>query len=121
MRTLVILALWFLLGWMIDIMLGPAFRGTPKGVSVVEVDDPPVEKKPKQPKPAAKSTKADDLTQIQGIGATYAKRLRDAGITTFAQVAPTSPERLAEIAKLQEWQAARPAEWIEQAKALISE
>jgi len=128
-RNLLIIFLWFLLGWLVDIMLGPMFRGTPEGVDVITVDDPPAKangasakadgKTTKTTKKApAKAAESNDLTRIQGIGPTYERRLKDAGITTFAQLAATSPEKLVEITKLQRWQAANPVDWIKQAKEL---
>ncbi len=59
----------------------------------------------------------DDLTEINGIGPVYAKRLAEAGITTFETLAAQSSESLAEIAELP---LANTADWIEQAKARIA-
>jgi len=59
----------------------------------------------------------DDLERIRGIGPVFAARLRQAGITTFAQLAAADPEELAAIVNL-------PAErvveddWIGQARKL---
>ena len=61
----------------------------------------------------------DKLETIKGIGKVYATRLNEAGIFSFSAIAQQSPERLAEIAQLKEWQAAAPADWIEQAKQLM--
>jgi hypothetical protein len=56
---------------------------------------PAVAKEPASIKPkAALAGKGDDLTQISGIGPTYAKRLRAAGISSFAQLAAADPEQL---------------------------
>lgn len=71
--------------------------------------------------PPAQSTKAapaDDLTAINGIGPVYARRLQEAGIATFANLAAQDPERLSQIVQLKAWQAASPAQWIEQAQEL---
>jgi predicted flap endonuclease-1-like 5' DNA nuclease len=63
-------------------------------------------------------THPDDLTAIRGIGRIYQWRLRDAGISSFEQLANTTPERLSEIMELPEWRKFDPASWIEQAKVL---
>lgn len=69
--------------------------------------------------PLAQSGKPDDLTTIKGIGPTYAKRLREAGITSFAALATQSPEHLAEVTRAT-GSAADPVEWIAEARALAS-
>ncbi|KPN62297.1 50S ribosomal protein L21 [Aliiroseovarius crassostreae] len=53
---------------------------------------------------------ADDLTQITGVGPAAAKKLADAGITTFAQLAAVDVETF-DAVKVK-------AEWVEQAKTL---
>jgi predicted flap endonuclease-1-like 5' DNA nuclease len=60
---------------------------------------------------------ADDLTAITGIGPTFAKRLKAAGIKTYKDLAAASPEFVKESAKLADWQA-DPADWIAAAKDL---
>lgn len=60
---------------------------------------------------------ADDLTKINGIGPSFARRLREAGIHTYADLAALSPEQVVEITDVKEWQA-DPAQWIAQAKLL---
>ena len=51
------------------------------------------------PKAAAKKStgKADDLKKVEGIGPKIASTLVEAGITTFADLAKTKPEAIAEI------------------------
>jgi large subunit ribosomal protein L21 len=60
---------------------------------------------------------ADDLTQISGIGPAYARRLNEAGVTTYSQLSALSPEQVRELVQLGEWQG-EPEEWIEQAWGL---
>lgn len=59
-----------------------------------------------------------DFRQIQGIGPVYAQRLHDAGITTFAQLAGQSPDRLREVTKLAKTRAAEAEDWIAAARRL---
>lgn len=61
----------------------------------------------------------DQLERIAGIGPTFAKRLHDAGICTFADVVNSSPETLREIVQTKPWQKINPEVWIEQAQALV--
>ncbi|MBP0482924.1 50S ribosomal protein L21 [Sagittula salina] len=65
--------------------------------------------KAKAAAPAA-ATSGDDLTKITGVGPAAAKKLNEAGIVTFADLAKVDPETF-EGAKVK-------AEWVEQAKTL---
>jgi len=64
---------------------------------------------PKAEAPAAAA--ADDLTKINGIGPAAAKKLTDAGITTFAQLAAIDVDAF-DAVKVK-------ADWVEQAKELV--
>lgn len=72
---------------------------------------------PKAAKPAAAAPAAaagaDDLTKITGVGPAAAKKLADAGITSFAALAALSDEQIAAIETVK----VKP-EWVEQAKEL---
>lgn len=59
----------------------------------------------------------DDLTKISGIGETFARRLNEAGIYTFAQLAESTPEFVQTAAHMQVWQG-DPEDWIAQASML---
>lgn len=83
-------------------------------IPVVDLADTEADTKEADP---PKSSPADDLTSINGIGPTYAKRLQAAGIMTFAALAEQEPERVREIAQIKEWQAADPADWVAEAQA----
>ena len=69
---------------------------------------PKAEKKAEAPKAAAAA--ADDLTAITGVGPAAAKKLTEAGITTFAQLAAVDAESF-DAVKIK-------PEWVEQAKEL---
>ena len=77
---------------------------------------PKAEKKAAAPKaeakaaPKAEAAAGDDLTEITGVGPAAAKKLADAGITTFAQLAAIDPESF-DAVKIK-------PEWVEQAKTL---
>jgi predicted flap endonuclease-1-like 5' DNA nuclease len=58
----------------------------------------------------------DDLTRLEGIGPTYATRLRAAGITTFAHLAGTDEATLSEIIGAPAWRNVNYGDWIAQAK-----
>lgn len=60
----------------------------------------------------------DRLEVIKGIGPVFARRLNDAGIYTFADLAATSPEKLREFVAAKSWQAVEPEEWIQAAADL---
>ncbi|OQY18497.1 MAG: hypothetical protein B6I35_12960 [Anaerolineaceae bacterium 4572_32.2] len=64
------------------------------------------------------ATHPDDLTAIRGIGRIYQWKLRDGGISSYAQLANTTPERIREILDVPAWRKFEPEAWIEQGKAL---
>jgi predicted flap endonuclease-1-like 5' DNA nuclease len=59
----------------------------------------------------------DPLEQINGVGATDARRLNDAGIFTFQQLAATDPTRLQAIIQPESWQKVDLDAWIAEANA----
>ena len=58
-----------------------------------------VKKAAPKAKPTAKKAtgKADDLKKIEGVGPKIASTLVEAGVTSFAELAKTSPEKISEI------------------------
>ncbi|WP_027258992.1 50S ribosomal protein L21 [Leisingera aquimarina] len=63
--------------------------------------------------PAAEAAGSDDLTQLTGVGPAAAKKLNEAGLTSFAQIAALSEDGIAAIEAVK----VKP-EWVEQAKEL---
>ncbi len=62
----------------------------------------------------------DDLASMEGIGEVFERRLYEAGICTFAAIAASTPERLAEIVQAPAWQRIDFDAWIERARERIS-
>lgn len=63
----------------------------------------------------------DDLELIDGISPAIEKRLYDAGICTFAALAGTTVELLAEICPVAKFRGANHSQWIKEAKQRITE
>lgn len=63
----------------------------------------------------------DDFEPIEGIGKTYARRLYEAGIRTYRDLASMTPERLAAIIKPRPPTQPDFAHWIAQAQQLAEE
>ncbi len=61
----------------------------------------------------------DDLKVLTGIGPVYERRLKEAGIYTYADIVQQAPEELRSIAGLKSWQATAPEEWIAEAQNLL--
>ncbi|MBO9464771.1 50S ribosomal protein L21 [Tropicibacter sp. R15_0] len=79
--------------------------------SAPKADAPAAAPKAEKAAPAAAAAEgADDLTQINGVGPAAAKKLAEAGITTFAQLAAVDADTF-DGAKVK-------PEWVDQAKTL---
>jgi predicted flap endonuclease-1-like 5' DNA nuclease len=58
---------------------------------------------------------------ISGIGPTYERRLKEAGIRSYSDLAQQTPGSLREIVGIESWHAADPQQWIAAAQALSEE
>ncbi len=56
--------------------------------------------------------KVDNLELINGIGKVFAKKLNDAGIFTFEELARTAPDRIRDIIQPKSWQLIEPEKWV---------
>jgi predicted flap endonuclease-1-like 5' DNA nuclease len=70
--------------------------------------------------PPAEPVRGDELTFIEGIGPKYAELLRDAGITTFGEVAASGEGRLRAIINAPAWRRVDYPMWIEQARLIVA-
>ncbi|MXQ07823.1 50S ribosomal protein L21 [Alphaproteobacteria bacterium GH1-50] len=78
------------------------------------------EKKPaaKKAAPKADAAGADDLKKLSGVGPALEKKLNDAGVTTFAQIASWTEADVAEFDEKLSFKGRIEREgWVEQAKA----
>ncbi|HRN68879.1 MAG TPA: helix-hairpin-helix domain-containing protein [Promineifilum sp.] len=96
---------------------------TPAAASVAQssaaptpVASTPVASTPATRAPRKRPAKSDDLTAIKGIGPTFARRLAEAGYTSFAALAGATPDHLREVTKAPLM--ANPDDWIAQARLL---
>ncbi len=77
----------------------------------------PAAKKAEAPKAAAAG--ADDLKQLSGVGPALEKKLHEAGVTTFAQIAAWTEEDIAAMDEKLSFKGRIEREgWVEQAKEL---
>ena len=91
--------------------------------SVAKKAEPKAEKKAEEkkaaPKKAAKAEGADDLKQLSGVGPALEKKLHEAGVTTFAQIAAWNADEIAEMDEKLSFKGRIEREgWVEQAKEL---
>ncbi len=103
-----------------------AEQGIAPNTGIPVTSSKPVKAAPVAPSPAASTpvtrtpkkdpAKSDDLTTIKGIGPTFARRLVDAGFTSFAALAGATPDHLREVTKASPM--ANPDDWIAQARQL---
>ena len=78
----------------------PVAKETPAVKETVAVAKEEVKeeaKKEEAPKKAAKASKGDDLTKIEGVGPKAAEALVNAGLETFAKVAKAEADKMKEI------------------------
>ncbi|MEO1138077.1 MAG: 50S ribosomal protein L21 [Pseudomonadota bacterium] len=81
--------------------------------------EPKKEAKKAAPKKAAKAEGGDDLKQLSGVGPALEKKLHEAGVTTFAQIAAWSADDVAAMDEKLSFKGRIEREgWIEQAKEL---
>ena len=67
---------------------------------------------------AAPEVTENDLKVISGIGPTYERRLKEANVRTYSDLAQRTPGALREIVGIEPWHAADPQKWITEARAL---
>ena len=95
----------------------PAKKAAPKKEAAPKVEA----KKAAPKKAAAKAEGGDDLKQLSGVGPALEKKLHEAGITTFAQVAAWTEDDVAAMDEKLSFKGRIQREgWIEQAKELAS-
>lgn len=83
-----------------------------------KADAPKAAAKPAQ---AAKAEGADDLKQLSGVGPALEKKLHEAGVTTFAQIAAWTEADIAEMDEKLSFKGRIEREgWVEQAKEKIA-
>ncbi|MCV6824279.1 MULTISPECIES: 50S ribosomal protein L21 [Halocynthiibacter] len=93
----------------------PAKKAEAKPAAKAEAKKPAAKKA--APKKAAAATGADDLKKLSGVGPALEKKLLDAGITTFAQIAAWTDADVAEFDEKLSFKGRIEREgWIEQAK-----
>lgn len=79
------IVLGLLIGWLIEWVIDWFYWRRPKaGPAAAPAELAPLPKQPRSKKPPANP---DDLTAIKGIGPVISKRLNDAGIYTYEQLA----------------------------------
>ncbi|MDD9724038.1 50S ribosomal protein L21 [Roseovarius sp. SK2] len=78
------------------------------------------EEKKAAPKKAAKAEGGDDLKELSGVGPALEKKLQEAGVTTFAQIAAWTADDIAEMDEKLSFKGRIEREgWVEQAKELV--
>lgn len=80
-------------------------------------DSSPGESESVSPSAEKSPAQADDLQEIEGIGPTYAGRLQEAGIGTFADLAAQTPAQIVEISGVRSVETA--VAWIDAAQARL--
>ncbi|MGR3708478.1 MAG: 50S ribosomal protein L21 [Alterinioella nitratireducens] len=72
--------------------------------------------------PKAAAAGGDDLKALTGVGPALEKKLHEAGVTTFAQIAAFTPEQIEEIEEKLSFKGRIERDgWVEQAQAKLAE
>ncbi|MAX74235.1 MAG: 50S ribosomal protein L21 [Nioella sp.] len=72
--------------------------------------------------PEAAAAGGDDLKALTGVGPALEKKLHEAGVTTFAQIAAFTPEQIEEIEEKLSFKGRIERDgWVEQAQAKLAE
>lgn len=89
----------------------------PPAAAVAEEPAPAITetRPPRRLRGATRPSAGDDLTKIEGIGPKISGWLTEAGLTTYAQLAASSPEQISQILQAAGHRLARPDTWPEQA------
>jgi large subunit ribosomal protein L21 len=94
----------------------PAKKATPK-----KDEAPKAEAAPKAKAAPKAAAGADDLKELSGVGPALEKKLHEAGVTTFAQIAAWGPEDIAEMDEKLSFKGRIEREgWVEQAKERVN-
>ncbi len=101
--------------------IAAAVKEAPKKAAAKKEEAPKAEEKKAAPKKAAKAEGGDDLKQLSGVGPALEKKLHEAGVTTFAQIAAWTDADVAEMDEKLSFKGRIEREgWIEQAKELAA-
>ena len=98
-------------------------KAAPKKEEAPKAEAKPAPKKeaPKKAAPKAEAG-ADDLKKLSGVGPALEKKLHEAGVTSFAQIAAWGPEEIADMDDKLSFKGRIERDgWVEQAKALAAE
>ncbi len=97
----------------------PAKKAAPKKEAAAKAEAPKEAKKAAPKKAAAKAEGGDDLKQLSGVGPALEKKLHEAGVTTFAQIAAWNADDVAAMDEKLSFKGRIEREgWIAQAKEL---
>lgn len=101
----------------------PVVAKTSENKIDAEVSKEPIKKDAPKKATKSKAGKGDDLTKVEGVGPKAAEALTNAGITTFAKMADTKPEKMKEILTEASSRMAHldPTTWPKQAKMAADE
>ena len=94
----------------------PAAKAAPKKAEAPKAEAPKAAPK------KASAGEADDLKKLSGVGPALEKKLNEAGVTTFAQIASWGEAEIAEFDEKLSFKGRIEREgWVEQAKAIVAE